>query len=370
MHLGCSPLHDSLMNSPGSLAGPRSTFLAKAPAVSSFIRPLPKISRSPSPEFDRLPSDHPYERAILTVYKGGHNKMLDRRQVRQGPEGNSTAVTPFLRWAGGKRQLAQTLLRFTPPDVQSRTYREPFLGGGSLFFALKPQLAILSDANEHLIRCYEFVRDQPHLVARYLRFHASKTAEDHYYRVRTNYNSGSFSAAQAARFIYLNKACFNGIFRVNNRGQFNVPYGWKEPPSLPSIAMLKAVSNILRPARLVAETFEAALESAASNEFIYLDPPYPPLNGTAYFTHYTMDRFLTKDQEKLAQCVYTLDKLDCLVMISNADTPLIRNLYRRYEITSLSVTRYLSCKAKKHQVRELIITKTVGQRLGNSSSQG
>ena len=283
--------------------------------------------------------------------------MPDRQQDPHGSNGNATrTVGPFLRWAGGKRQLRKTLLTFLPTDIRQRTYREPFLGGGSLFFAIRPRSAVLSDANEHLIRCYEFVRDQPALVARYLQWHSSKDSETYYYRVRDKYNASSFSAAQAARFIYLNKTCFNGIFRVNTEGRFNVPYGHKNSPAIPDENELNNIATVLIKASLQAATFERALAGASGGDFIYLDPPYPPLNGTAYFTHYTCGRFSEQDQAKLATQVHELNRRGCLLMISNADTPLIRRLYRNYELVSLPVIRFLTCKSVRHKVKELVIT--------------
>lgn len=283
--------------------------------------------------------------------------MPDRQQdPHTVNNGNTPKIGPFLRWAGGKRQLRKTLLTLLPEGIDQRTYREPFLGGGSLFFAIRPKSAVLSDANEHLIRCYEFVRDQPSLVAKYLRVHRAKDNESHYYRVRDEYNDSQYSAAQAARFIYLNKTCFNGIFRVNGKGKFNVPYGRKASPAIPDESDLTTIATILVNASLQALPFERALAGACNNDFIYLDPPYPPLNGTAYFTHYTSDRFSVEDQRNLAQRVNDLDRSGCLVMMSNADTPLIRSLYHKYELVSLPVIRYLTCKSHRHKVRELIIT--------------
>ncbi len=145
------------------------------------------------------------------------------------------SIEPILRWAGGKRQLLGRLLEFVPSDVRERVYHEPFLGAGCLFFALQPKKAVLSDANRHLISCYVFVRDNWQQVRRYLQEHKKRTSKRYFYEIRQEYNlynHGRVSAAQAARFIYLNKTCFNGIFRVNQREEFNVPYGWKEPPAM------------------------------------------------------------------------------------------------------------------------------------------
>ena len=274
-----------------------------------------------------------------------------------GSAENATAsVSPILRWAGGKRQIVKILARFVPADVSACCYHEPFLGAGSLFFRLGPVRASLSDANGHLIQTYKAVRDEWEQVSRHLRKHSKLTSEKHYYRVRAEYNSSKFSAAQAARFIYLNKACFNGIFRVNRQGDFNVPYGWKEPPALPSREQLRAASDRLRHASLAATTFEQAFSEISKGDFVYLDPPYPPLNGTAYFTHYTKDRFTGTDQENLASAVRSLSASGCRILMSSADTPVIRRLYKGFQTISLPVTRFVTCKAVKHTVSELVIT--------------
>ena len=265
-------------------------------------------------------------------------------------------IPPLLRWAGGKRQLLSRLMEFVPQDFHSGSYREPFLGAGCLFFALQPKKAVLSDANAYLISCYEHVRDDWSAVNRCLRLHAQRTSEDHYYKTRTLYNKSQHSASQAARFIYLNKACFNGIFRVNTKGEFNVPYGWKEPPALPTAEVLERASKALTHAVLVSHGFDEALEGAKRNDFVYLDPPYPPLNGTAYFTHYTMDRFTQSDQERLSSVVRYLDQVGCRVLMTSADIPLIRRLYKGFHIRSLPVTRFITCKAVRHVVREVVIT--------------
>lgn len=268
-------------------------------------------------------------------------------------------VKPFLKWAGGKRQILKDLLEYLPPDVNGRTYREPFLGAGSLFFALNPKSAFLSDANGHLMMTYQYVRDDPDLVSDYLREHARNDCQSYYYKIRDLYNSkrnNCGSAAQAARFIYLNKTCYNGIFRVNMSGQFNVPYGRYEVASLPTLDHLRQVSAVLQSKRIFAAPFEKALESVKKGDFVYLDPPYPPLNGTSNFTHYTKDKFGDADQEKLATLVSDLDSAGCLFMLSNASTRKIKNLYRRFNTKTLPVIRFITCKSKRHKVKELVIT--------------
>ncbi len=271
-------------------------------------------------------------------------------------------ISPFLSWAGGKHQLVKRFLRFLPADLHERVYREPFLGAGSLFFAVQPSHAVLSDANRHLIWCYEFVRDYPDLVSDYLTRHALRSCRDYFYRIRDAYNRMSPSPAQAARFIYLNKTCFNGVFRVNRKGQFNVPYGHKERLVLPKRTLLKQASQALAHVVLAAAPFESALESTGHGDFIYLDPPYPPLNGTSYFRHYTTDRFQMRDHERLAETIRYLDARGCLVLVSNSDTPAIRRLYRAFNIVSLSVVRYVTCRATKYRVQELLITNYGGSK--------
>ncbi len=265
-------------------------------------------------------------------------------------------LQPILRWAGGKQQLVRELRGFFPRNAEELTYREPFLGGASVFLSFRPKHAYLSDANEHLIKTYQWVRDRWDLVATYLRAHEINASEKHYYSVRALYNALPFSAAQAARFIYLNKSCFNGIFRVNRRGEFNVPYGWKEPPAIPNRSQLRNLSSMLQNAMLFTASFRHALKDAKKQDFVYLDPPYPPLNGTAYFTHYTRERFGEADQLEVAKVFEELNERGCLLLMTNADTPLIRRLYGRYAIASLPVTRYITCKAVRHSVRELVIT--------------
>lgn len=265
-------------------------------------------------------------------------------------------LSPFLRWAGGKVYIIHKLIPFVPEDYGKRTYIEPFLGGGSMFLALCPRKAIVSDMNHHLIHCYKTLRDYPGRIYSLLKNYIEEDSEEFFYEVREEYNRSVSNIKQAARFIYLNRTCFNGIFRVNEKDEFNVPYGKKENPVFPTLAELKEISKSLKKARLRTCSYEKALSAAKKGDFIYLDPPYPPLNGTSYFTHYTRERFYEEDQVKLSKTARRLAKLGCLVMISNADTPIIRKLYKHWNINKLHVTRWITCKAQKHKVDELVIT--------------
>jgi DNA adenine methylase len=265
-------------------------------------------------------------------------------------------VKSFLRWIGGKRQLTARLRPYLPENINDVRYHEPFAGAASLYFAIRPPRASLSDLNRHLIECYKQVRDNHSRIAAYLRVHARKNSKRYYYQVREQYNRCSQGPAQAARFIYLNQTCFNGVFRVNTNGHFNVPYGDKPNPSFPTAARLRAIARALRGTQLFAEDFEVALRKVRKGDYVYLDPPYPPLNGTAFFTHYTADRFGAANQERLAQAVKRLHKRGARFLMTNAELPSIRRLYGGFRISKLEVTRYVSCKGTRHRVGELVIT--------------
>lgn len=265
-------------------------------------------------------------------------------------------LKPFLRWAGGKRRLVPFLLNSVPSDVNRGIYWEPFLGAGSLFFALRPRRAVISDRNAQLIACFRAVRDHPDLVLKYVRMHAARTSDDYYKKIRLRYNKSRDSIAKAAMFIYLNKTCFNGIWRVNRKGEFNVPYGFKEPPAIPSKNDLLVASIALKNAEIRAEDFRGVLTGAQSGDFVYLDPPYPPLNGTSYFTHYTKDRFCDDDQEAVVRMASLLANRGCRVMISQARTPRIVKSFNNWHIEVLSVVRWITCKSKRHRVEEVVIT--------------
>ncbi|MEW6535288.1 MAG: Dam family site-specific DNA-(adenine-N6)-methyltransferase [Candidatus Auribacterota bacterium] len=269
-----------------------------------------------------------------------------------------TKISPILRWAGGKSKILPKLMPFVPADYMERRYFEPFFGAGSLFFALTPQQAFLADLNEHLIECYKVVRQYPERVHELLLTYADQTSSEFYYAIRNEYNNSHYNGDkinQAARFIYLNKTCFNGIFRVNGNGRFNVPYGHKNPPAIPSLEDLIQASEALKNAELLHTSYEETLKIAKKGDFIYLDPPYPPINGTSFFTHYTKERFGRDDQIKVAEVAHELDRKDCKVMISNAGMDVIKDLFQAWHIEEIEVIRWITCKKVKHAVSEIII---------------
>lgn len=269
---------------------------------------------------------------------------------------NNNPVSPFLSWAGGKQHLLSRIAKYLPVDVRKRRYIEPFAGAASMLLAVRPGRGIAADANELLIQCFAHVRDKPDLIADYLRGHLARSSESYYYQVRDQFNRAANSVAQAARFIYLNKTCFNGLYRVNQRGKFNVPYGHKEPPALPTREQLGQAAEVFAAVELIAGSYHKVVDTAKKGDFVYLDPPYPPLNGTSYFTHYTSSRFAWNDQTSLAVAFAKCSDRGCLVMMSNADVPRIRELFADYHMNHLDVTRYITCKTVKHRARELVIT--------------
>ncbi len=262
---------------------------------------------------------------------------------------------PFLKWAGGKRKLVPLLMSHLPDDLAQRRYIEPFLGAGSLFFEVAPRRALLSDANRSLIAVYESIRDHAEIVRRELKRHIECHSRSHYYETREVYNKRPPSAAQAARFIYLNMTCFNGIFRVNTKGQFNVPKGSKDKLTLPSVDEFRAVAAALSGATLATGDFAECLAGMTASDFVYLDPPYPALNDTAYFAHYTSNRFGSDAQERLANAVKRAHKNGARFLMSNADVESIKVLYAEFEIVSVPVRRFISCNGKRLHVSELLI---------------
>jgi DNA adenine methylase len=275
------------------------------------------------------------------------------------PQNNKTeslhTTKPFLKWAGGKVNIIKELVKYLPPDIKSLRYIEPFLGGGSMFFYLSPSKATVSDLNEKLINCYKQVRDNPEQVYSFLVKYQKRHSSEFYYKLREKYNASSNSPMEAAQFIYLNKAAFNGIFRVNNKGEFNVPFNQKVKIGIPTLEHLVQVSKALKKAKIVVKDYKKHFDTFGENDFIYLDPPYPPLNGTAYFTHYTKERFNTEDQEELAEYAVKASNKGARILISNASTSEIKTLYKDWDINKLPVRRWITCKEKKHLVEELII---------------
>jgi DNA adenine methylase len=241
----------------------------------------------------------------------------------------AVSQTPLLKWPGGKRRLVQQILPLLPQKYNK--YYEPFLGGAALFFALQPEVACLSDKNRDLISAYNQVRNHPQEVINSLEKLPNSAKQ--YYAVRSA--SPRSPAERAARLIYLSALSFNGIHRVNRKGQFNVPYGYKThmTPCVPE--KIKAASECLRKAAIRWRDFETAVKSAQHGDLIYLDPPYTVAHGNNGFLKYNAMIFSWGDQTRLAKVAHELADKGCCVVISNANHPSIWNLYKDFQVLEI-----------------------------------
>jgi len=264
------------------------------------------------------------------------------------------ASTPFVKWAGGKGQLLSQFAPFFPtlPDIKS--YYEPFLGGGAMFFHLQPPRSYLSDSNAELIEVYLVVQTRVEELIRSLKVH--KNDSEYYYEVRSRDPRQMEPVERASRFIFLNKTCYNGLYRVNRKGQFNVPFGRYRNPKICNEEGLRAASMALQGASLRVADFEEALSDAGDSDFVYLDPPYHPLSATSSFTGYTPGGFGENEQRRLAEVYRDLDRRGCLLMLSNSDTPLIRDLYDGFAIIELQANRAISSRGDgRGPITELLV---------------
>lgn len=271
---------------------------------------------------------------------------------------------PFVKWAGGKTQLLSELDRMIPSEFDR--YFEPFLGGGAMFFHTFSKniqfTPYLSDMNEELINAYKVVKDNvEELIRLLLHYEAEYNNSRHefYYQLRANIKPVT-DVERAARFITLNKTCYNGLYRVNSKGIFNVPMGRYKNPMICDGGNLRKVGEALRDsdAKIQAIDYTETLVRAQEGDFIYLDPPYDPLSDTAYFTHYTHNGFTEQDQRKLAKVFATLNERRCKILLSNSDTKLIRNLYKDFAkyTKELNVLRSINSKASRRMgYKELLI---------------
>ncbi|MAQ13821.1 MAG: hypothetical protein CMN30_03390 [Sandaracinus sp.] len=274
----------------------------------------------------------------------------------------SVPTEPFVKWVGGKRRLLPQLEPLMPAGVERRRHVEPFVGGGAFFFARAPQNALLCDVNPSLVSTYEAVRDDVDAVIRALGALARRHGKERYYAVRERYNAartGERPASQsstAAMFIYLNKTCFNGLHRVNRKGEFNVPMGRYKNPRILDVDRLRSASAALRSAEITCEGFEGLLRSAKPGDFVYLDPPYEPVSRTASFTNYAKDGFSQDDQRRLRDVYAALDRRGCKLMLSNSDVPFIRELYAEWKIDVVQAARAVNSDASaRGKVAEVVV---------------
>lgn len=253
-----------------------------------------------------------------------------RSMARIRPQGPSEepAPAPFIKWAGGKASLVPKIIPLVARGGYHR-YFEPFLGGGAVFFALRPRAAVLSDSNPELINTYIQVRSNLPGVVELLHAHEARHNRDYYYKVRKR--APEDETERASWFIYLNRTCYNGLWRVNSKGEFNVPMGAYKHPTICDEPRLTAASQALKGARLACLQFDRALTASKQRpsvgDVVYLDPPYDPLSETSQFTGYTKESFNRADQGRLATVVRNLCERGVRVILSDSETPFVRSLY-------------------------------------------
>ena len=274
-----------------------------------------------------------------------------REQPASAATDQNTLTQPFLKWAGGKRQLLPFLKKHLPP--QYNTYYEPFVGAGALLFSLQPAKAVINDVNPELINCYNVIKDLGIDLTEDLKKH--QNTKTHFYTTRELDRSEKYQrlspVEKASRIIYLNKTCFNGLFRVNKQGQFNVPFGRYKNPNIVNAEVIQSISRYLNRAEITIlnTDFARTVETAKRGDFIYFDPPYDPLSETSSFTGYSLHQFGKAEQERLRDLFDALTRKGCYVMLSNSSTRFIAGLYADYNIIRVPASRNINSVASGRQ---------------------
>jgi len=271
---------------------------------------------------------------------------------------------PFLKWAGGKRGLIEQLFSKFPTEFNN--YHEPFLGGGAVFFELysrgmlKGKKAYLSDINSELINTYNVVKNNPSKLITNLQTYKENHNKEFYYQTRELDRSDNFKTLskleRATRFIYLNKTCFNGLYRVNSKGYFNTPIGSYKNPNIADKEAILNASKALQNTIIANQSFDRTIDNTSPNDFVYLDPPYYPLTETASFTAYDKNAFLDEKQKQLFDVFKELHQKKCTVMKSNSDTNFIKDLYQEYIIDFVQANRFINSKGGgRSKINEVLI---------------
>ena len=293
--------------------------------------------------------DIPFEEALERFSNVNTRDLSD---TGKAPDKTSKA-TPFLKWVGGKRSIIEELKKRVPNKFNR--YYEPFVGGGALFFELLPKAAYLSDANLDLVLTYKAVQKDVEKLIERLKEHQKKHSDDYYYKIRAQHHLDD-PIAVAARMIYLNKTCFNGLWRVNKKGEFNVPVGKYANPGICQEDNLRLCSNALKGVSIKYSEYQKV--TPEEGDFCYFDPPYHPTNETS-FTAYSKLDFTEKDQSDLADFCTSLHKQGVKIMVSNSNTKFIRNLYKSniFNIGIVNAPRLVNCKPNgRNAVEEVLIT--------------
>lgn len=269
-------------------------------------------------------------------------------------------ISPILKWVGGKRQLLSDIMPLIKKNCS--TYVEPFVGGGAVFFELQPKKAIINDYNEELINVYEVVRDSVEELIKLLEKHNELNSEEYFYDIRALDRTAEFetmtNVEKAARVLYLNKTCYNGLYRVNSSGQFNSPYGKYKNPKIVNATTLRAMSEYLNKSNIVIKQgdYKAVLKGLRKGAFVYLDPPYMPISISSSFTGYTENGFSYEQQVELKKECDKLKAKGIHFVQSNSDCPEIRELYKDYGIVTVQARRSINSNSKKRgEINEVLI---------------
>lgn len=273
---------------------------------------------------------------------------------------NNILIGPILKWVGGKRQLLSEIIPLI--NKKCSTYVEPFVGGGAVFFELQPKKAIINDYNTELINVYEVVRDFPEELISLLEEHNRNNNEEYFYKLRAldrNRGYSEISCVQkAARIIYLNKTCYNGLYRVNSAGQFNSPYGKYKNPNIVNATTIRAMSRYLQNPKILIRQgdYREVLKGLRKGAFVYLDPPYMPISSSASFTGYTENGFSYEQQVALKMECDKLKEKGISFLQSNSDCAEIRELYKDYEMRTVQAKRSINSAANKRgEISEVMI---------------
>lgn len=279
-------------------------------------------------------------------------------------------VSPFMKWPGGKRRVLKHIRQYLPTEFD--TYYEPFLGGGAVLLDLDPKIGFVSDINAELINAYNIIKSDPTLLLTHLKDHEQKNSKEYFLAVRAwDRDEAHFmtltDAEKAARTIYLNRTCFNGLYRVNSKNQFNAHYGDYVNPLIVDTDNLVGLNKWFNKHHITftAQSYEKTLSSVTDNSFIYLDPPYIPASPTASFTSYTSGKFNMLEQQKVAEFAENLNEAGNMVLASNSDTELTRELYKDFIVKPINVTRSIGAggHTRKQAGEVLLISPTLAEYL-------
>lgn len=269
-------------------------------------------------------------------------------------------LSPVVKWVGGKRQLLDDIIPLLPDHFS--TYVEPFVGGGALLFEIQPKKAIVNDLNHELINLYKVIKDNPNELLLLLEEHELNNSEEYFYQIRALDRSKSYDdmsdVEKAARIIYLNKTCYNGLFRVNQSGQFNSPYGKYKNPNIVNKPVVLAMANYFQNNNitLLNGDYKMALKKLRKGAFVYFDPPYMPISSSSSFTGYTENGFDKKQQIELKEECDKLNSRGIKFLLSNSDHPFIRDLYKDYEIITVRAKRSINSNSNKRgEINEVLV---------------